>query len=142
MVRGVVTVGPKKGEEALAREVLERELRAARGKKGDAVENAVVAMAVAVRTLVALLEVLERGEFRDDGPGASESEVRAARIVGRVRSEAERRRDAMRLLRAASFALDVMLPAPAEIVWKLFVRGGARLADGMDRASKCRCVVA
>ena len=120
-------------------------------------------MAVALRTLVDLLDVLERGEFVEHGNveqaqgndskgksrsvGAkeevSESRARSAAIVGSVRSEAEKRAEAMKLLKAASFALDVLLPGPVELVWKLFVRGGHRLADGMDEAARtgCKCLV-
>jgi hypothetical protein len=119
--------------------VLKESLEKSRGVTGDATSDALEGMAVALRTIVSVLEVLESGEFKDR-EGTSVSEVRSRAQMRRLESFVSRHDEGMKLLKAASFALDVMLPGPVEIVWKLFVRGGHYVADGMDE-TKCRCEV-
>ena len=87
-----------------------------------------------------MLDTLDKGEFTDiyvDGETPSQQKSRT--LQTRVRSSVERHEYALKLLKAASFTLDICLPAPAEVLWKLFLLGGNKAADALDSAeSKTR----
>lgn len=103
-------------------------LEEAKKKSVGATEASLVALAIGLRTIFEMLDVLDKGTF--DTPRSlslqpsTTSRDKAKENIDSIRRNMFSHELSLKILKAVSFGMDIMLPAPVEIAWKLFVQQG------------------